>query len=122
MTSTNSSFVASFVREFPELYPILQDHQLDNFGELLPHIFFGDLSRHIISSFISYQKDDRQKNPLAMLDALEKAFADGSEDTRNLISVSFLEYLPFPGEDGYEIIGHLGPALTKELEMIRSLP
>jgi hypothetical protein len=45
MTSEMKSFVERLVGHFPRLQPLLTEHLDDNFDELLPIVFFGDLTR-----------------------------------------------------------------------------
>jgi hypothetical protein len=53
-----------------------------------------------------------------ILNYLEKAYAAGDEELRELISVSFLENLPRSGESGAELREMVGPNLRKQLRAI----
>jgi hypothetical protein len=35
----------------PDPFTLLDEHVEDNFGEILPHVFFGDLTRFIVSTY-----------------------------------------------------------------------
>jgi hypothetical protein len=52
------------------------------------------------------------------LEVLEDAYISGGDEIENLVSVSFLEHLPRPGEPGSEIRERLGPALRRQLAVI----
>jgi hypothetical protein len=49
MSESTISFVQDLVRQFQELRNLLKEHQEDNFGELLPHVFLGDVTRYVVS-------------------------------------------------------------------------
>ncbi|SEE18955.1 hypothetical protein SAMN05428939_7660 [Streptomyces sp. TLI_105] len=36
-----------------------------------------------------------------------------------VITTSFLHYLPFPSEPGHELVGHLGPAMARKFKELR---
>ena len=100
----------------------MREHLADNFGEVLPHLFFGDLTRLVVGDLRGAADAGSQaERPSAgqvreLLDELEQAFAAGPEEVSDLIAVSFLENLPRPGEDGDGVRDLLGPRLRAELE------
>ena len=53
-----------------------------------------------------------------LLGELENAYQSGGEEVEDLISVSFLENLPRPGEAGSQIREMLGPSLHRQLDVI----
>ena len=73
------------MRALPHLRHQLDEHVADN-QELLPHVFFGDVSRWANSRPAS-QKDDLQR----LLSIVERRYEEGDSLTANLILVSFLE-------------------------------
>jgi hypothetical protein len=114
------SFTRQLVQRFPQLNPILEEHMRDNFGEILPTVFFGDLARWIEAT---YAKDDASQNgdgtTLGPLFAfLEESFAAGDTEVQELISVGLLENLPGPDEPGSAIRELLGPHLREEVERV----
>ena len=115
MSSSTHETILQLVAAFPELTPLYEEHRRD-YGELLPHVFFGDLTRWILSLY-----EDSANSPEAVarvrevIDFLEGAFASGDSDLQELISVSFLENLPFPWEPNADIRTMLGPQLSTEL-------
>ena len=121
MSLTAETFVRALVGRFPSLEPLLEEHLTDNFGELLPHIFLGDVVRWVLSLFATARAEGSfasRRELRDILEYLEDAFASGNRELQELLSVSFLENLPRPGDDGSEIRTQLGPSLTKELRAI----
>jgi hypothetical protein len=121
MSRRTEAFVRSLVERFPALRPLLHEHLADNFGEMLPHVFFGDLTRRVLSLLDpSEDKEvfERRSELRDILTVLEAAYASGDEELQELISVSFLEHLPRPGEPGAAIRQMLGPTLSEQLLII----
>ena len=89
MWATPESLINTLVVEIPELRPMLDEHLHDNYGELLPHVFFGDVTRWA---------EEQAWHPTAtsltklrhLLDRLDADYPDGDDDLRGLIQVSFL--------------------------------
>jgi len=120
MTKASAEFIRSLVEKHPSLDPLLREHLVD-FGEVLPHVFFGDLTRYVISEFCRFGDDHTATDGpqlKGLLDELERAFAAGTDEVSELIAVSFLENLPRPGEEGAGVRDLLGPALRAELRRI----
>jgi hypothetical protein len=123
MSEKTISFVESLVERFPHLSAIFEEHVSDNFGEVLPHLFFGDLTLYAVGLFLQVQDRNglanAQRELKDLLDVLEEAFRQGDQEIVELISDSFLEHLPRPREErGWEIRSLVGPKLRKQLEVI----
>ena len=120
MTELVDRWVRSMVARFPVLSALLGDHLKDYDGELLPHVFFGDVTRYIISLTIEASRGGlssaRQLHDI--LDFLEEGFSSDDEQLQELLSVSFLENLPRRGEPGVHIRQMVGPNLSRQLRMI----
>lgn len=114
------SFVRSMVARFPSLSALLEAHIKDNLGEMLPHVFLGDVTRYVLSLLLAVGAGGlpARRELRGILDYLEEAFDDGDEELQELISVSFLENLPRPGQTGAEIRKMVGPNLRKQLHVI----
>jgi hypothetical protein len=119
MSKKTQRFVQRLVESFPSLVPALDEHLDDNFGELLPHVFLGDVVRWIVSMSSQKGATDPGSELAVFLRELEGIFASGDNEIQELISVSFLENLPRLGEESAVIRTQLGPALAKELEVLR---
>lgn len=122
MSETSIDLVDRLVDKFPVLETLLREHLAANFGEVLPHPFFGDLTRFATGEFSRLGSDQNTKGSLPaqrlrqLLDELEWAFVTGPDEVTNLIAVSFLGNLPRRGEEGDGLRDLLGPRLQSELE------
>jgi hypothetical protein len=106
------AFVRELVARFPTLSPLLEEH-IGDYEEILSHVFFGDLTHHVVSLLPTASHELP-----AILAFLEETFAAGDAELQELISASFLENLPLAEETGGEIRDILGPKLTRQLESI----
>lgn len=122
MSEAIVDFIERLVERCPGLKPVLDEHVSDNFGEVLPHLFFGDLTRYAVSRFLEIEAGARHQHAdlelRALLTDMEDAYADGDEEIQELISVSFLENLPRPEEEAAGIRAWLGPQLSAQLRVI----
>jgi hypothetical protein len=91
----------------------LDEHLVDNDGEVLPHPLMSEYERWAEAA---WQSGDPELRPF--LDLLEDAYATGDAEIEELISVSFLEHLPRIGHRGSDIRELLGPTLQKQLAAI----
>lgn len=124
MSEATIDFIERLVSSYPRLKPIFDEHVSDNFGEVLPHLFFGDLTRYAVSRFLEVESGalpqglEAEPELRQLLNDLEDAYADGDEEVQELISVSFLENLPRPGEEASGLRNWLGPELSAQLRVI----
>lgn len=124
MSETTIALVDRLVEQFDALRPMLREHLSDNFGEVLPHLFFGDITRYAVSRTIEAQgatvqaRKAIQQELDELLHTLEQVYSEGNEELEELISVSFLENLPREAEPGSDIRLRLGPLLRQQLEVI----
>ncbi len=124
MSQLTENFIEELVSKFSGLHHMFQEHVSDNFGELLPHLFFGDLTRYVVATYLAAQSGpieqqlEAEREARALLAELEQAYALGGNEIEELIAVSFLENLPRPGEEGAGVREWLGPELTKQLRVI----
>ncbi len=119
MSEQAVSFVRSTMARFPSLSALLEEHLKDNLGEILPHVFFGDVTRYVLSLLAASGGGLPPRRELRdILDYLEEAYSASGEELRELISVSFLENLPRPGEIGAQIREMVGPNLRRQLHVI----
>lgn len=84
VTDATRSFCQSLVNSFPELAPLWHEHR-DGYDEILPHVFFGDLTRWVVA---------HAKSCKSLIRHLDEALRIGQPDVQNLIAVSFVENLP----------------------------
>lgn len=103
--------VDRLIAEVPALRVALDQHVAAN-HELLPHVFFGDVTHFVVSGFDGHP--ERKADALKILALLEESMASPSEDVKNLVSVSFLENLL--GEKPLDAIrAAMGPRLRAQL-------
>jgi hypothetical protein len=114
MTDKTVLFVREMVSGFPGLAPLLKEHLDRNLGEVLPHVFFGDVTRYVVKLDGEGARAELQ----AILDYLEETFAAQSDELGTLISVSFLENLQWDDNSGTRIRNMIGPHLKKEIRAI----
>lgn len=113
MRSAQVAFLGSLAWRYLALRRRLDEHLDDNEGEILPHVLMADYERWAEEAL-------RSDDPLLtdLLDELETAYRTGGREVEELISVSFLEGLPRPGQPGAELRELVGPSLRKQLGVI----
>jgi hypothetical protein len=89
-----SAATREFVAAIPELQAALDEH-VRGYDELLPHVFFGDVSR--FARDVATTRNEALARRLA--DALERMAASPDDDVVNVIHVSFVEYFVW-GDEG----------------------
>lgn len=117
MSDTTTELVELLASTFPNLQPTLEEHRDDNFGEILPHVFFGEVTRYMIR-LVAGNSTQEKAEVVSILAFLEREFAKGDSELCELISVSFLEHLPRTGELGAQLRLMVGPHLARELASI----
>jgi len=93
------ALVDQLAREVPGLAPMLAEHLAD-YEEVLPHVFFGELTPFLIGLKDGSDADRAVlTKALSMLEeAWRKGHEEGYEDVTNVIAVSFIENLQGRGE------------------------
>lgn len=114
MRAYDVALVGALCHRFPVLMPVLQEH-LDDYDGLLPHVLMADITRSIVQRFRADPSDAIAQD---VVDFIESAFKEAVGNERELISASFLENLPRPGEAGADVRTLLGPALQDQLRRI----
>ncbi len=111
--------VDALVRTFPGVKEVYDEHLRENLGELLPHVFFGDLTRFVIEEH-RRERLGPSSGPLvdSLLEFLEAGLAGPDPDVQEIIVVSFLENLwQAKGEYG-SLVERLGPSMRAALERV----
>jgi len=119
MRADSITFAKEIAGLSPTLTALLEDHMEDNFGEVLPHVFFGDVTRHVIGLVRASSPKaglDVRRELKTIVDRMEVGYATGSAEVQELIAVSFLENLPEKPDPGSEIRGMLGRMLKSQLK------
>ena len=79
-----------FIKKFPEYNKALNEH-MNQYGELLGHVFFGDIINKQLFELLKYDRDDERSKDL--LNFIDEFYLQGDEDCRNIAVVTILEYL-----------------------------
>lgn len=117
--SAMGAFWSDLLRAVPAFRPDYDDHVRDN-DEVLSHVLMGDLTRF----FLKARADGDGEAVAACVAQLDRAIRTGDEDVQNVVCVSFLESLPWPGEPDHDAVrATLSPALVSAWdEMINWRP
>jgi hypothetical protein len=106
--------VGKLLEQVPELRSVYDEHIHDN-DELLPHMFFGDVTRYVVQQVHSGEMGP--STPVGRIfDSLERFMAFGDDQVKELVSVSFIENLAAYDDVLTVLRGLLGPNLEKELK------
>ncbi len=105
-------FIKNLVTEVPELKPLYDEHLKDNFGELLPDFFFGDLTRYVVAQVQEGHIEDGS-TVKRILNTLEDGL--DRKDIDELIVTSFVENLSDQEEMAARIKEIAGPNLRQLL-------
>jgi hypothetical protein len=105
------TWVASLVRDYPSLGSIYSDH-LEYHHRVLAHLLFADILRWLIALLHSGEHDLAR----SFVARVGVDYPGLNTSAQNVVSVSFIEDLPCPGDLGSEIIDWLTPALRVEYE------
>ncbi len=114
MTTSTHTLVDRLVGTYPELQTLEREH-LDAFGEMFPHVFFGALTAWLADAYLADPNAGPEATWRQILADLEREYETGDTNVKELLYVSFLENLPYPGQKGAQIAEHLGPRLTTDL-------
>src|SRR5258707_5953730 len=107
------------IQKVPELQPLLNEHLEDQFGQLLQHVFFGDLTRYVMKQMHLLQPQPSRDLPGAVrriLDFLEIVLKSSDMRARELVEASFLENLDQTGPAYAQLKLALNPSLRLALE------
>jgi hypothetical protein len=104
VTMTTIEFCEKLAEQVPEIKTMLQEH-LDDCDQLLPHVFFGDLARYVLSD---------GPGRLKMVEFLEQSFHRFGSEIEELIAVSFIENLESEYDLEHALRGLTAPNLKTE--------
>ena len=93
MRSSETGFIAELLAIVPELRPRYLEHLNDNFGEPLPHVFFGDVTDWAVEQHAATKHGSAaaEEALTRLLNFLESGHAAGDSEVQNLIAVSLLD-------------------------------
>lgn len=102
------------IESVPELQFMFDSH-LNDYDELLPHVFFGDLARYVKmcyqAPYFLTESQSLRNNGIRILGILEEALVSPSPEIQELIAVSFLEHFSESNDKDLPIIKDFGSNL-----------
>jgi hypothetical protein len=104
------AFSRHLAGQIPPLRCVLDEHLVDNFGKVLPHLFMGDVTRWYMDNGSAGEGSEVLSQ---LLELLDRGLTTGSPDVRELIQVSFVENLPTAQPTG-SALARLTPALKAD--------
>jgi hypothetical protein len=107
------------IQGVPELQPLLNEHLNDQFGQLLPHLFFGDLTRYVMEQMRKSQIESQRQPPEVVrriIGILEKAMLSSDMQAKELVQASFLENLDATDSAYSQLKSAMSPNLRRELD------
>ncbi len=110
------SFIKMLLENVPELKSVYDEH-IDDYDELLEHVFMGDVTRFAESL---YRRDPNSECLTKLFNFIDKAYLTEDKKLQELISVSFLENLSQNEESYLGIKQLLSDALRCELSLYES--
>lgn len=129
-------FINNLLSQVPDLQPTYEEHLRDE-GELLPHLFLGDVTRFVVEQCKKLERDrlnsgNAEQNLTRIMSLMEEGITspeDGTvpmigrlaaenESVRNLVGVSFVENLL--GTDCPSLTKYLTPAIAADLRQYTS--
>jgi hypothetical protein len=109
------AFVGSLVHRCPWLLPVFQEHLDDQEGEVLSHLFMADVERWAEQEVAAGRVGEGSQLACVLSIVDSELRGAGDTDVGEMIIVSFVEHLPYPGEPNGAIRELLPPALQGAL-------
>ncbi|MEU1473511.1 hypothetical protein ABZ434_35535 [Streptomyces sp. NPDC005761] len=114
--SPDVQLVKDLVAGIPAFEDLYETHVFNQDG-VLPHVFFWDVTQETVQSYLGLDADAPDWRHT--LRFLEEQSARDVPEIDEVVVTSFLEYLPFPGKPGHEIVAELGPVLAAKFAKVR---
>jgi hypothetical protein len=108
--------VQDLVNCIPALRGLYEAHIFNMHG-VLPHVFFAEFHEEFFAAYMGRSDELDWRSAIAFLE--ERAGLDDLEEVEVIVT-SFLDYLPYPGQEGAEIVGELGPVMSQLLGGLRN--
>jgi hypothetical protein len=107
MEMNEEQFFHGLLQEFPQLDRLRIEH-VEFYEEFLPHVFLADVARWAVTLFGEVGRGlAAEAVGIRLINFIEDAYVRGDSVVRELVSVSFVENLPYPGQEGFRIHRHL---------------
>lgn len=120
---TRTNVVDHLIKQIPEFKVAYNEHLHDNFGEVLLHPLFADLTRFAIAMYRSSERSSEESSDSSetferILDFIEEAAQSKDEMVVELVQLSFMENLHQAGPDYTAIEARLRPTSHQLLEAV----
>jgi len=108
------------IQEIPEFSDTYNEY-LENDGQVLLHVLFGDLTRFLIAAYKEIcNSANSEALFLRILDFVEEIYVHGDADVRVLVEASFLENLLQSGDDYQGIKIYLRENTFQQLKVMEN--
>lgn len=112
MAISTEELIQALLKRLDGFESVYREH-LRDCDELLPHVLFGDLTRHLRRMVT----DGNAPGSVRLaVDLLEQALGEGDSDLGELVGVSLVENLEPEGEGVAELRQLFGPCLRAEYQ------
>ncbi|NJQ04583.1 DUF7674 family protein [Streptomyces lonarensis] len=110
-----SQFFHGLLQGFPQLEDLHARH-VEFYEERLSHVLLAGVVRWAVGLLSEAgQRSAEEITVLRLTNFIERAYVQGDDEVKELIRFSFVENLPYLGEDGYRICECLTGNLLKML-------
>jgi len=107
-------FIEELLIAVPELRAVYSIHIFDN-GELLPHLFMGDVTRFVLQIAQSASSQEMLRK---LLVTVEDGLRSSEPDVPNFVALSFVENLCGEGEAVVPLVPLMGETTRRELRSL----
>ncbi|GGY13294.1 hypothetical protein GCM10010358_76960 [Streptomyces minutiscleroticus] len=113
MEMNEDQFFHGLLQNFPQLESLHAEH-VEFYEEFLSHVFLADVVRWAVGLFSEAgQSSTEEAIGIRLINFIEGAYVHGDCAVRELVRVSFVENLPYSGQEGFRIREHLTGNLRK---------
>ncbi|WP_155123424.1 MULTISPECIES: hypothetical protein [unclassified Actinoplanes] len=93
-------------------FDYVYSNNIEAYDRFSPGLFFWEVVQATVRSYLGDQDEPDWRSTL---DFMESAVRSGSQDERKAVGFHFLWNLPNRGDPGHDLVGELGPELTRIL-------
>ncbi|GAA2860002.1 hypothetical protein Acy02nite_56130 [Actinoplanes cyaneus] len=100
---------------FPD-FDYVYVNNVEAYGEFAPGLFFWEVVQVTVRSYLGDRDEPDWRSTLDFMEAVARS---GGQEERKAVAFHFLWNLPNRGEPGHELVGELGPELTRVLDRVQ---
>jgi hypothetical protein len=97
-------------------FDYVYSNNIEAYDVFSPGLFFWDVVQATVRSYLGDREEPDWRSTLHFM---ETAVQSADQEERKAIGFHFLWNLPNRGEPGHELVGELGPELTRVLDRLR---